>query len=51
MRACAVACSFQLVRAEVNLWEEQLPAGTLVVLSGRDVLMAAPEVGGVQDSS
>lgn len=30
--------------AEVNLWEEQVPPGTLVVLSGRDALMAAPQV-------
>eukprot|EP00878_Enallax_costatus_P008311 GHUV01008689.1.p1 GENE.GHUV01008689.1~~GHUV01008689.1.p1 ORF type:complete len:717 (+),score=294.35 GHUV01008689.1:916-3066(+) len=29
---------------DVNLWEEQLPAGSLVVLSGKDVLMAAAEV-------
>lgn len=28
----------------MNLWEEQLPPGSLVVLSGRDVLMAAAEV-------
>lgn len=31
--------------ADVNLWEEQLPPDTLVVLSGRDALMAAPQVG------
>eukprot|EP00879_Flechtneria_rotunda_P005084 GHRR01005362.1.p1 GENE.GHRR01005362.1~~GHRR01005362.1.p1 ORF type:complete len:628 (+),score=249.95 GHRR01005362.1:1476-3359(+) len=29
---------------DVNLWEEQVPADTLVVLSGKDVLMAAEEV-------
>lgn len=31
-------------RSDVNLYEEQLPPNTLVVLSGRDVLMAASEV-------
>lgn len=30
--------------ADVNLWEEQIPPDTLVVLSGRDALMAAPQV-------
>ncbi len=36
------ACNF--FRTDVNLWEDQLPPGSLVVLSGRDVLMAAAEV-------
>jgi hypothetical protein len=43
-KRCASGC---LTCADVNLWEEQLPAGTLVVLSGRDALMAAPQVGGI----
>lgn len=37
--------------ADVNLWEEQVPSGTLVVLSGRDALMAAPQVRGAQTTT
>jgi hypothetical protein len=31
--------------SDVNVFEEQLPGRSLVVLSGQDVLMAAAEVG------
>jgi hypothetical protein len=42
---CPDAASAVCVCADVNLWEEQVPDDTLVVLSGRDALMAAPQVG------
>lgn len=47
VHACPVPLRFVVLPvhvADVNLWEEQLPANTLVVLSGRDALMAAPQV-------